>query len=47
MLARLREAAPAVVGRIAGGRVLLDLRTILPDEDAGVAAAVHHALDRA
>jgi L-seryl-tRNA(Ser) seleniumtransferase len=44
VLARLRDADPAVVGRIAGGRVLLDLRTILPDEDAGVAAAVRGAL---
>ena len=44
LLARLRAARPAVVGRIAGGRVLLDLRTILPDEDQAVASAVGAAL---
>ena len=31
---RLRRLTPPVVARIEGGRVLLDLRTILPDQDA-------------
>ncbi len=30
----LRRGEPAVVGRIADGRLLLDLRTVLPEEDA-------------
>jgi ribosomal protein L16/L10AE len=32
--------APPVVARVAEGRVLLDLRTIQPDEEAALAAAV-------
>jgi L-seryl-tRNA(Ser) seleniumtransferase len=40
LLARLRAGAPAVVGRIEDGRVLLDLRTVDPDEDEALAAAV-------
>jgi L-seryl-tRNA(Ser) seleniumtransferase len=37
--ARLRRNAPPIVARIADGRVLLDLRTIAPQEDAVVIAA--------
>src|SRR5262249_11626955 len=33
-------AAPAVVGRIEGGRLLLDLRAVRPEDDAVLAAAV-------
>ncbi len=36
----LREASPPVVGRVERGRVLLDLRSILPEEDVFVAAAL-------
>jgi L-seryl-tRNA(Ser) seleniumtransferase len=39
LAARLRRNAPPIVARIADGRVLLDLRTIAPDEDAVVIAA--------
>src|SRR6185312_3726563 len=35
---RLRTGEPAIVGRVADGRLLLDLRTIFPDDDALVAA---------
>jgi L-seryl-tRNA(Ser) seleniumtransferase len=31
---RLRAATPPVVGRVESGKVLLDLRSVLPDEDA-------------
>ena len=31
---RLRRLTPPVIARIEGGRVLLDLRTVLPDQDA-------------
>jgi L-seryl-tRNA(Ser) seleniumtransferase len=39
---RLRRGAPAVVGRIAAGRLLLDLRTVLPGQDEALLAAVLH-----
>jgi L-seryl-tRNA(Ser) seleniumtransferase len=31
---RLRQGEPAVIGRIADGKLLLDLRSVLPREDA-------------
>jgi L-seryl-tRNA(Ser) seleniumtransferase len=42
--ARLRAADPPVVGRIADGRLLLDVRTIGDDEIDAVGAAVRSAL---
>lgn len=36
----LRQGRPAVVGRIEAGRVLLDLRTVDPERDADLVAAV-------
>ena len=42
--AALREGDPAVIGRIEDGRLLLDLRSVLPGEDAALAAAVAKAL---
>jgi L-seryl-tRNA(Ser) seleniumtransferase len=44
LLARLRAGGPAVVGRIEDDRVLLDLRTVDPAEDAGLATALAAAL---
>jgi len=41
---RLRLASPAVVGRVRGGQVLLDPRTIADEEIAGVVAATEQAL---
>lgn len=38
--AALRTGAPAVVGRIEGGRCVLDLRTVAPEEDELIARAV-------
>lgn len=38
--ARLREGSPPVVGRVERERVLLDLRSILPEEDVAVAAGL-------
>jgi L-seryl-tRNA(Ser) seleniumtransferase len=35
-----RGAVPAVVGRIEGGRLLLDLRAVQPADDERLAAAV-------
>jgi L-seryl-tRNA(Ser) seleniumtransferase len=42
---RLRGGDPPVVARIQDGRVLLDARTIFPDQVAAAAGAVHAALD--
>ena len=39
-LAALRRGTPAVIGRIDGGRVFLDLRTVPPESDAALASAV-------
>ncbi len=38
--AALRTGSPPVVGRIEAGRCLLDLRTVAPEDDALLAAAV-------
>jgi len=40
LAARLRAAQPPVMARVEEGRVLLDLRTVFPEEDAAVAAAL-------
>jgi len=45
LLRGLRTGDPVVVGRIADGRVLLDLRTVPPDDDDALAAAIGRALD--
>ena len=42
--ARLRLGEPAVIGRVADGCLLLDLRTVLDDEEATLAAALRAAL---
>ena len=43
-LAALRRGDPSVIGRIADGRVILDLRTVDPDDDTRLASAVARAL---
>jgi L-seryl-tRNA(Ser) seleniumtransferase len=40
LAARLRSGSPPIIGRVEEGRVLLDLRSILPDEDALVAGSL-------
>jgi len=44
LLGRLRAGDPAVVARIDAGRVVLDLRTVDPEADASLAAAVREAM---
>jgi L-seryl-tRNA(Ser) seleniumtransferase len=44
VLARLRAGDPPVVARVERGRVVLDLRTVPPDQDQLVAAALSAAL---
>lgn len=44
--ARLRAHSPAIVARIADGRLQLDMRTIAPEEDRTVIAALTAALGR-
>ena len=45
-LAALRAAEPPVIARIAEGRVLLDPRTVLPDEEGALLAALEDAQRR-
>jgi L-seryl-tRNA(Ser) seleniumtransferase len=40
---RLRQGEPAVIGRIAEGRLLLDLRSVQPREDAALTTAIAKA----
>jgi L-seryl-tRNA(Ser) seleniumtransferase len=44
LAARLRMGTPALVGRIEGGALLLDLRTIAPQDDADLVAALRGAM---
>jgi L-seryl-tRNA(Ser) seleniumtransferase len=46
VLRALRTGEPALIGRIAEGRVLLDLRTVEHERDADLARAVGAALSR-
>jgi L-seryl-tRNA(Ser) seleniumtransferase len=41
---RLRQASPPVVARIHDGALLLDLRTVLPEQDAALATALATAI---
>jgi L-seryl-tRNA(Ser) seleniumtransferase len=38
--ARLRASDPPVIARVEEGRVLLDLRTVFPEQDEAVVRAV-------
>lgn len=40
LAARLRASDPPIIARVADGRVLLDLRTVFPDEDSQIAGAL-------
>ncbi len=41
LASRLRGSEPAIIARVEEGRVLLDLRTVFPEQDAAVAAALN------
>ena len=43
----LRRHDPAILGRVHGGRLLIDLRCVPEDQDALVAAAIVEAVDEA
>jgi L-seryl-tRNA(Ser) seleniumtransferase len=45
LLAALRRGSPCVVGRIADGSVVLDLRTVEPEHDDDLATAVERATE--
>jgi L-seryl-tRNA(Ser) seleniumtransferase len=45
VLARLRAGDPPVIARAEHGRVVIDLRTVPPEQDAAVALALLSALD--
>jgi len=40
LAARLRAWAPPIIPRVEQGRVLLDLRTVFPEQDEAVAKAL-------
>ena len=40
LASRLRQTKPPVIARVEEGRVLLDLRTVFPEQDAVLAAAL-------
>jgi L-seryl-tRNA(Ser) seleniumtransferase len=42
LAARLRSSEPPIIARVDEGRVLLDLRTVFPDQDAAVVAVLNH-----
>ena len=44
---RLRTGTPAVVGRLQDGKLLLDLRTVFPQQEAELVEAVCHAVSAA
>jgi L-seryl-tRNA(Ser) seleniumtransferase len=46
LAAELRRNGPAVLGRVEDGGLLLDPRTVLPDQDVLVSRALQNALDR-
>ncbi len=44
LAARFRGSAPPIIARVDQGRVLLDLRTVFPEQDVAVVAALHRIL---
>ena len=46
LAARLRRAHPPVIARVEAERVLLDLRTVFPDQEEALASALREALTR-
>ena len=40
--ARLRQQHPAVIARVEDGRLLIDLRTVFPEQDAEIVRALQH-----
>jgi L-seryl-tRNA(Ser) seleniumtransferase len=45
LVAALRRGAPAVIGRILDGSVVLDLRTVEPADDERLLGAIRDALE--
>jgi L-seryl-tRNA(Ser) seleniumtransferase len=41
LAARLRGSEPPIIARVEEGRVLLDLRTVFPEQNAAVVAALN------
>ncbi len=44
LAARLRIGSPAVLGRVKGGKMLLDVRTVFAEQEDDLVAAVGHAI---
>ena len=45
LLARLRSQSPPVIARIEDDQLVLDLRTVFPEDDSAVTAALKATLD--
>jgi len=45
LLTRFRQGTPAVIGRVADDVVLLDLRTVEPEDDVRLERAVRMAME--
>ena len=45
LASRLRRGSPAVVGRVERGRLLLDPRTVLPEQDEGLVLALKNTVE--
>ena len=43
---RLRQGTPPVIGRIADGRLLLDVRTVLEEQEQALIAVVRESMTR-
>jgi L-seryl-tRNA(Ser) seleniumtransferase len=43
----LRQGEPAIIARVREGRLLLDLRTVLPEQDAALADRLSEAIEEA
>jgi L-seryl-tRNA(Ser) seleniumtransferase len=46
LAARLRSFDPPVIARVEEGRVLIDLRTVFPEQDRVIAEALENASKR-
>ena len=46
LCARLRQSHTPIIARVEDGRVLLDLRTVFPDEEKTLVAALESLCDR-
>jgi L-seryl-tRNA(Ser) seleniumtransferase len=46
LASRLRTGTPAVMGRLRGGKLVLDVRTVFPEQETALVEAVRQAVER-